>query len=151
MSNNRIESVDNGCVECNSFYVRKSRRTCTLSLQPLPIQMSQRPSLNLPQLRSTRSEIKSKVSPHSHSRSVSTCRNWVTTLRAFAFSGRDTRLADHISTPTTPENGFRRSSERRHSVCQGEDTDEQSTEDNIEKGKPSSLRRESCFANPDHQ
>ena len=80
------------------LYMRKFRRTCT--------SLSQRPSLNLPQLRSTRSEIKPEVhscsySPshshsHSHSHSLSTCRNWVTTIRAFAFSGRETRLADHI-------------------------------------------------------
>ena len=54
-------------------------------------------------------------------------------------------------TPTTLKNGFRRPPQPRHCVCQGEDTDEQSTEDSIEKGKPSSLRRQSCYANPDHQ
>ena len=56
-----------------------------------------------------------------------------------------------FKTLITLENGFRRRSQSRYRVRQGQDTNEQSAEDNSEKGRPSSLGRQSCHANTDHQ
>lgn len=67
------------------------------------------------------------------------------------FQARKPFLLITFKTLTRLEDGFRRRPQPRYCVRQGEDTDEQSTEDNIEKGKPSSLRRQSCYADADHQ